>query len=164
MGEGGWAATASSWCPAPGRGSVAEGAAEHGLLCMAGLSSGCFYFQGELISSACAGVRFFFFPPVTKSWKTPLNNISKHSWNKDRAQGESSNKPRDNQSCCCSLTSPTGGPDSPGEAHSGPSSFPHAGALSEPASGQGLGSEGSRLAQTDCQEHSQGKGWREARS
>lgn len=107
---------------------------------------------------------FFFFPPVTKSWKTPLNNISKHSWNKDRAQGESGNRPRDNQSCCCSLTSPTGGPDSPGEAHSGPSSFPHAGALSVPAAGQGLGSEGSRLAQTDCQEHSQGKGWREARS
>lgn len=30
---------------------------------------------------------FFFFSPVTKSWKTPLNNISEHGWNKDRAWG-----------------------------------------------------------------------------
>lgn len=98
-------------CPALGRGSeaVARAAAEHRLFCMASLSSGCFYFQRELISSACAGVRFF--PPVTESWKTPLNNISKHSWNKDRARGESGNKTRDNQSCCCSLTSLVGGPD-----------------------------------------------------
>lgn len=47
------------------------------------------------------------FSPVTKSRKTPLNNISEHRWNKDRALGESSNKTRDNQSCCCSLTSLT---------------------------------------------------------
>lgn len=48
-----------------------------------------------------------FFSPVTKNWKTLLNNISEHGRNKDRAQGKSSNKTRDNQSCCCSLTSLT---------------------------------------------------------
>lgn len=48
-----------------------------------------------------------FFSPVTKSWKTALNNISEHGWNKGRARGKSSNKTRDNQSRCCSLTSLT---------------------------------------------------------
>lgn len=57
------------------------------MFCITRLSLGCFYFQGELISSACAGVQVFFLP-VTKSWKTPLNNISEHRWNKDRAWWE----------------------------------------------------------------------------
>ena len=85
--------------------AVARAAAEDRLFCTVRLSSGCFYFQRELISSGCAGVWAFFSPPVTKSWKTLLNNISEHGWNKDRAQRESSHKTRDNQSCCCSFTS-----------------------------------------------------------
>lgn len=57
---------------------------ENGMFCITRLSLGCFYFQRELISSGCAGVQGFFLP-VTKSWKTPLNNISEHGWNKGRA-------------------------------------------------------------------------------
>lgn len=40
--------------------AVAGAATENGLFCMARLSSGRFYFQRELISSGCAGVRGFF--------------------------------------------------------------------------------------------------------
>lgn len=120
-------ATASSWCPAVQHRDVAQRRWPEELL-----STGCSVWLGcpqdafisRESSLALLVQEFGFFPHVTKSWKTPLNNISEHSWNKDRAQGESGNKTRDNQSCCCSLTSPTGGPDSPGEAYSGPSSFP----------------------------------------
>lgn len=139
---------------------------------MARLSSGCFYFQRELISSACAGVRFF--PPVTESWKTPLNNISKHSWNKDRARGESGNKTRDNQSCCCSLTSLMGGLNSQAKLTRPPAACPvlglrsalltpQLGAALEPAPVPGAAGQvwvgQSRLEQVGYQE----PGWGKAR-